>query len=146
MNFLKKNDRTKPRTDTNKLVEETKSEYLWLFQGGVGISYRFKTCVPWIKKSLWHLLNETRFNIFCKWHFQTSVCSASTYLIVRNLKEFNASFTTTTIETTTSSLKDIIFPSIYVCNVNQVSKAFLGESHSWFDCLTSHFPFSGIVV
>ncbi len=34
-------------------------------------------------------------------------------------------FSRTSIKSTTSSLRDIKFPSIYVCNVNQVTKAFL---------------------
>ena len=33
--------------------------------------------------------------------------------------------TVTSIDSTTASLKDITFPGIYMCNVNQVSKSFL---------------------
>ena len=36
-------------------------------------------------------------------------------------------FHRTTIESTTAPLSDIIFPSIYVCNVNQVTKSFLNS-------------------
>ena len=35
------------------------------------------------------------------------------------------STTVTSINTTTASLKDIYFPGVVLCNVNQVSKAFL---------------------
>ena len=39
-----------------------------------------------------------------------------------NLSEYLESSTRTSIESTTSSLRDIIFPSVYICNVNQGQK------------------------
>ena len=39
-----------------------------------------------------------------------------------NLSEYLESSTRTSIESTTSSLRDIIFPSVYICNVNQGPK------------------------
>ena len=36
-----------------------------------------------------------------------------------------AATTVTNIESTTATLNDIIFPTVYFCNVNQVSKTFL---------------------
>jgi hypothetical protein len=49
----------------------------------------------------------------------------SFYFISLNFKQFSDSDTRTTIESTTASLQDIIFPSIYVCNINQVTRSFL---------------------
>ena len=54
----------------------------------------------------------------------SSLCLSS-YFISLNIDQFLKSDTRTTIESTTASLQDIIFPSIYVCNVNQVTKSFL---------------------
>ena len=47
------------------------------------------------------------------------------YFLVTAIGEYMQSTTVTSIDTTTASLKDIYFPGIVLCNVNQVSKAFL---------------------
>jgi hypothetical protein len=41
------------------------------------------------------------------------------YFFVRNTEDFFAAKTVTSIDSTTASLGDIIFPSIFICNVNQ---------------------------
>ena len=46
---------------------------------------------------------------------------------IRRTKKSRLLFHRTTIESTTAPLSDIIFPSIYVCNVNQVTKSFLNS-------------------
>jgi hypothetical protein len=53
--------------------------------------------------------------------------AASVYLLMDNYKDYSNSYTITNIGTTTASLQQIIFPSIFICNVNQVSKSFLGK-------------------
>lgn len=47
------------------------------------------------------------------------------YFLVTAIGEYMQSTTVTSIDTTTASLKDIYFPGVVLCNVNQVSKAFL---------------------
>ena len=37
-----------------------------------------------------------------------------------NIYEYMDSFTTTTIQTTTSSLDNVFYPSVTVCNMNQI--------------------------
>ena len=49
------------------------------------------------------------------------------YLIWENYTEYSTSTILTTIHSTTSSLDDIKFPSVYACNLNQVTKSFLYE-------------------
>ena len=44
---------------------------------------------------------------------------------VINIKEYIKSGTVTSINTTTASLNDITFPSLILCNVNQVTASFL---------------------
>ena len=44
---------------------------------------------------------------------------------VEGIKEFLNSGTVTSINTTTASLSDITFPSMILCNVNQVTASFL---------------------
>ena len=67
--------------------------------------------------------------------------AASVYLLVDNYRDYSTSFTITNIDSTTASLQQIIFPSIFICNVNQVSKSFLGKAtHKWRHALR------GIVV
>ena len=50
---------------------------------------------------------------------------ASVVFLVLNTMEYMEATTQTTIDSTTASLKEIKFPAVYVCNVNQVSKSFL---------------------
>ena len=52
---------------------------------------------------------------------------AAAYLIWMNYNEFNRATTITTIESTTAPLKDVRFPSVYVCNLNSVTKSFMKE-------------------
>ena len=52
---------------------------------------------------------------------------AAAYLIWMNYEEFNRATTITTIESTTAPLKDVRFPSVYVCNLNSVTKSFMKE-------------------
>ena len=47
------------------------------------------------------------------------------YFLATAIGEYMKSTTVTSIDTTTASLKDIFFPGVVLCNVNQVSKAFL---------------------
>ena len=51
--------------------------------------------------------------------------SLSIYFLIINTKAFLKATTVTSIDSTTASLKDLIFPSLYICNVNQVTKSFL---------------------
>ena len=44
---------------------------------------------------------------------------------ILNLREYLDSGTVTSINTTTASLNDITFPSLILCNVNQVTASFL---------------------
>ena len=44
-----------------------------------------------------------------------------------NVVEYIESTTVTSINTTTASLRDITFPSLVICNVNQVTTSFLEE-------------------
>ena len=46
-------------------------------------------------------------------------------LLVQNTQQFWNATTVTSINSTTASLNDITFPSVYICNVNQVTKSFL---------------------
>ena len=41
--------------------------------------------------------------------------------LVQNYKAFTTSKTVTSIDSTTAPLSDITFPSVFVCNINQVS-------------------------
>ena len=65
-----------------------------------------------IRKLLWVLV------VLTAWAF-------AMYFLVTAIGEYMQSTTVTSIDTTTASLKDIYFPGIVLCNVNQVSKAFL---------------------
>ena len=47
------------------------------------------------------------------------------YFTIANVIEYRNSTVVTSINSTTSSLSDIYFPSIFICNVNQISRAFL---------------------
>jgi len=49
------------------------------------------------------------------------VCGLSVFVIVRNVQQFVEATTVTTIDSTMAPLKDVTFPSIYICNINQVS-------------------------
>ena len=49
----------------------------------------------------------------------------SIFFTIINIKEYVNSGTVTSINTTTASLNDITFPSLILCNVNQVTASFL---------------------
>ena len=40
--------------------------------------------------------------------------------LVQNYDAFTTSKTVTSIDSTTAPLSDIVFPSVYICNINQV--------------------------
>ena len=48
----------------------------------------------------------------------------SAYFTKLNVEEFMTSTTRSSIASTTASLQEIIFPSVYVCNINQVLSVF----------------------
>ena len=56
-----------------------------------------------------------------------TVVAASVAFMVMNIQEFIKATTVTSINSTTASLKDIMFPGAIVCNVNQVSASFLAN-------------------
>jgi hypothetical protein len=53
--------------------------------------------------------------------FLIIVCGLSVFVIVRNVQQFVEATTVTTIDSTMAPLKDVTFPSIYICNINQVN-------------------------
>ena len=50
----------------------------------------------------------------------TSAVALSARFTFVNVEEFSSASTRSSIQSTTASLQDIIFPSVYVCNINQV--------------------------
>ena len=46
------------------------------------------------------------------------------YFLKYNILEYMSSFTTTSLQTTTSSLDNIFYPSVTVCNMNQIRPVF----------------------
>ncbi len=52
--------------------------------------------------------------------FLLAICILSVFVIVMNIQQYVESTTVTTIESTMAPLKDVTFPSIYICNINQV--------------------------
>ena len=46
------------------------------------------------------------------------------YFLGYNISEYMSSFTTTSLQTTTSSLDNIFYPSVTVCNMNQIRQVF----------------------
>jgi hypothetical protein len=70
----------------------------------------------------WSYLNH-RMNQFWKiiWIiFLCFVVANSIYVVQINTESYLKAKTITTIESTIASLKDITFPAIYICNINQV--------------------------
>ena len=49
-----------------------------------------------------------------------AVICLSIWVLNENLQQYMDATTRTSIESTTSSLSEIIFPAVYICNVNQV--------------------------
>ena len=68
----------------------------------------------WFRKVLWILVVLT-------------VVAASITFMVMNVNEFLKATTVTSINSTTASLSDIMFPGAIICNVNQVSASFLAN-------------------
>jgi hypothetical protein len=71
----------------------------------------------------WSYLNN-KMNKFWKmiWMlFIFLIIGISIYVIEMNIKNYLQATTVTTIDSTIASLKDVTFPSIYFCNINQVS-------------------------
>ena len=56
-----------------------------------------------------------------------SMTSAAAYLLAIEYMEFRQATTMTTILTTTAPLKSLYFPSIFVCNINQVTQTALAK-------------------
>ena len=52
--------------------------------------------------------------------FLLGICALSVLVIVMNVEQYLEATTVTTIESTMAPLKDVTFPSIYICNINQV--------------------------
>jgi hypothetical protein len=48
------------------------------------------------------------------------IIGTSIYVIEINIKSYLQARTVTTIDSTIASLKDVSFPSVYICNINQV--------------------------
>ena len=56
-----------------------------------------------------------------------SAYSLATYLAISNLNEFMKSTTETSIGTTVQPLIDLSFPTIHICNTNQITHSFIKE-------------------
>ena len=68
----------------------------------------------WLRKFIWFLV--------IVFHNALAI-----YFIWVNCNEYLEAKTITTINSTTSSLNNVMFPSVYICNLNQVTKSFLKE-------------------
>ena len=51
----------------------------------------------------------------------------ATIFICKNFHEYNNGATIVTIKSTTASLDEVTFPSLYVCNLNQFTRSFLAN-------------------
>ena len=51
----------------------------------------------------------------------------ATVFIWKNFQEYNSATTMTTIQSTTASLDEITFPSLYICNLNQFTRSFMAN-------------------
>ena len=66
----------------------------------------------------------------CLWTaILVSLHIVSVYLCLSSFNLFYNSTTVTTIESTMASLRDITFPSIYICNTNQVGNGISTVTH-----------------
>ena len=62
------------------------------------------------------------------WFATTFAMSAlALFFTYRNIDEYLNSDVVTLLNTTTASLSDIYFPTVTICNVNQVSQSFLSS-------------------
>ena len=86
---------------------------------------------------------DSESNIICKliWIIIVVSCNISAiWFMVTHIQEFIAATTITNIESSTASLNEITFPSVYVCNENQgnenhvylVTYLFV-QLHTYFD-------------
>ena len=57
----------------------------------------------------------------------TSAYSLAAYLAIKNLNDYMNSTTVTSINTIMAPLSDLSFPTIHICNTNQVTHSFLKE-------------------
>ena len=79
------------------------------------LGYSYVASEPGIvKKLLWVLV------VFAAYAF-------ATYFIQDNIQEYISSTDVTSTNSTTASLQDIHFPSAVLCNINQVSRAFINS-------------------
>ena len=79
------------------------------------LGYSYVASEPGIvKKLLWVLV------VFAAYAF-------ATYFIQDNIQENISSTDVTSTNSTTASLQDIHFPSAVLCNINQVSRAFINS-------------------
>ena len=51
----------------------------------------------------------------------------ATVFIWKNFQEYSSATTITTIQSTTASLDEITFPSLYICNLNQFTRSFMAN-------------------
>ena len=56
---------------------------------------------------------------------------AALFLVAYNLNDFLSSFTVTTLESATQDLENIYFPSVTICNRNQIRSATYEEIKSY---------------
>ena len=52
--------------------------------------------------------------------FLLIICITSVYVLVMNSLQYLQTTTVTTIESPMAPLRDVTFPSMYICNINQV--------------------------
>ena len=70
----------------------------------------------------------------------------SVIYLVDNTKAYLKSTTVTSIDSTTAPLRDILFPSVYICNVNQVTKSFLRNLEVHDDDNAANLLFSNFLT
>ena len=70
----------------------------------------------------------------------------SVIYLVDNTKAYLKSTTVTSIDSTTAPLRDILFPSVYICNVNQVTKSFLRNLEVHNDDNAANLLFSNFLT
>jgi hypothetical protein len=58
------------------------------------------------------------------------IIGTSVLVIEMNIRNYLQATTVTTIDSTIASLKDVTFPSVYICNINQVGVWLRGHSRN----------------
>jgi hypothetical protein len=72
--------------------------------------------------------------------FLLMVCFISLYVLFINTLQYAKTTTVTTIESPMAPLKDVTFPSLYICNINQVCVSSVFLKPLFVHCLeTLHF-------